>query len=259
MTRLAALPHNDMINLGFPGLRLAWQSERSGAPIFAVDDFLSAAECERVLAKCCCMWVASAPGPNPPAATVRTSQNVVLAKRETPAIQARIAQLVSRPLECLAPLKVLRYERDGRFSQHLDTAGLSDEARALDWRAPAGRARPQNVNVELTVFVYLNDVSEGGETVFYDDYPDGRETVRFSPRRGMAVVFFVTPQREIERCGWCHGEASSYAYRDMLHAGLPAVDPKYLLAQWVWSADMDRDPRTLSADNTPRALGGELI
>ncbi|KAG8457420.1 hypothetical protein KFE25_011275 [Diacronema lutheri] len=258
LASLRPFAHNDMINLDYPGLRLVWQSARSGAPIFAVDDFLSRSECDRALAKCAGAWVASAPGANPPASTIRTSQNVVLAKSETPAIQARIAELVGRPRACFAPLKIVRYERGQQFSPHLDTAGLSEEARALEWHAPPRRALA-NLNVELTVFVYLNSAREGGETAFYDDFPDGAETVRLAPRRGMAVVFFVTPQREIERCGWCHGGASSFAFRDMLHAGLPAVDTKHLLAQWVWSADMDRDPRTPSADNAPMLLGGEPL
>ena len=137
------------------------------------------------------------------------------------------------------------------------------------------------------VFVYLNNVGDGGGTAFYKHRPmntnraDGDhpsriqqvdtalrswpeaaapmdasprvgEYVRFQPRSGMAVVFFPTirppadgqpvwrgfPRRDARQTFLCD---------EMTHASIPAVDEKFILTQWIWPTDVDKDRSILTS------------
>ena len=65
-----------------------------------------------------------------------------------------------------------------------------------------------------TVLMYLNEVAEGGSTFFR------RINFEVRPKRGAAVLFFP---------GFMNGELDT----DALHAGMPAVDVKWVSQIWI--------------------------
>ena len=90
--------------------------------------------------------------------------------------------------------------------QHFDAFDLSNED---------GRRFAQNGGQRVvTVLVYLNDCSQGGQT----DFP--AMNLQVSPRKGMAVVFFPST-------------VDGYLDKRALHAALPAVNTKYVSQVWI--------------------------
>lgn len=117
----------------------------------------------------------------------------------------RIAHIAGLPADHAEPLGVLRYGPGQEYRPHYDY--YSDE-----------RHQAQRV---ATVFVYLNDVAEGGGT----DFP--RLGVRVDPERGKAVKFL--------NC-----DADGKPNPDTLHAGLPVVSgEKWLATLWFWDRTFD--------------------
>ena len=112
----------------------------------------------------------------------------------------RIAAIAGLPASHAEPLGVLRYGPGQEYRPHYDyyTDDLHEGQRTT------------------TVFVYLNDVAEGGGTEF------PRLGVRVEPQRGKAVKFLnCTPD----------GKPNP----ETLHAGLPVVrGEKWLATLWFW-------------------------
>ena len=100
---------------------------------------------------------------------------------------------------------MLQYKRGQFFRAHTD--GFSGPTSACGF-ADSGRL--------VTVFVYLNEVASGGETLF----PQLGLEVR--PEKGAAVVHFP------ETLGLEQDLRTE-------HEGAEAVDEKWLLATWVWA------------------------
>jgi len=111
-----------------------------------------------------------------------------------------IANVAGQPMEHAEPLGILRYGPGQEYKPHYDY--YSDD-----------RHEAQRVS---TVFVYLNDVAEGGGT----DFP--RLQARVEPARGKAVKFL--------NCG-----PDGKPNPDTLHAGLPVIrGEKWLATLWFW-------------------------
>lgn len=159
-----------------------------------------------------------------------------------------------------------RYQKGHHFGKHCDitAAHVYGGVATLD-----GREAPAHTNREVTCFIYLNDVAEGGETAFYQEAVhingDGSEVIkpgkeadgdfseevlRIQPERGMLVMFFPTaqpPNGELppltapgNQMLWPFPtEQKAFVYDDMWHTGCPAVDEKYLLAVWAWPPYVD--------------------
>lgn len=66
----------------------------------------------------------------------------------------------------------------------------------------------------MTVLVYLNDCSQGGQTEF------PAMNLKVSPRKGTALVFFPAT-------------VDGYLDKMALHAALPAIDTKYVSQVWI--------------------------
>ena len=66
----------------------------------------------------------------------------------------------------------------------------------------------------VTVLLYLNDVSQGGQTSFPN------LNLHVQPKQGMALVFFPAT-------------VDGILDRQALHAALPAVDTKYVSQIWI--------------------------
>lgn len=117
----------------------------------------------------------------------------------------RIARVAGLPASHAEPLGVLRYGPGQEYRPHYDY--YSDD-----------RHEAQRVS---TVFVYLNDVTEGGGT----DFP--RLGVRVGPERGKAVKFL--------NC-----DAAGKPNPETLHAGLPVIrGEKWLATLWFWDRPFD--------------------
>ena len=117
----------------------------------------------------------------------------------------RIARIAGLPASHAEPLGVLRYGPGQEYRPHYDY--YSDD-----------RHQAQRVS---TVFVYLNDVEEGGGT----DFP--RLGARVEPERGKAVKFL--------NC-----DAEGKPNPETLHAGLPVIrGEKWLATLWFWDRPFD--------------------
>ncbi|HEV2112421.1 MAG TPA: 2OG-Fe(II) oxygenase [Gammaproteobacteria bacterium] len=112
----------------------------------------------------------------------------------------RIAAIAGLPAEHAEPVGVLRYGPGQEYRPHFD---FYDDA----------QHEAQRVS---TVFVYLNDVAEGGGTEF------PRLGVTVDPKRAKAVKFL--------NC-----DAAGKPNPETLHAGLPVIrGEKWLATLWFW-------------------------
>jgi len=117
----------------------------------------------------------------------------------------RIARIAGLPASHAEPLGVLRYGPGQEYRPHYDY--YSDD-----------RHQAQRIS---TVFVYLNDVEEGGGT----DFP--RLGVKVDPEQGKAVRFL--------NC-----DAAGQPNPETLHAGLPVIrGEKWLATLWFWDRPFD--------------------
>jgi len=115
---------------------------------------------------------------------IRTSRGMFFEERESPLIQRierRISQLMNVPIEHAEGLQVLHYGPGQEYKVHYDFFGQNSPA-----------ARNNRIS---TLVIYLNDVEEGGETVF------PLLDLAVKPKRGSAVYF-------------------EYFYRDLQQANL---------------------------------------
>jgi prolyl 4-hydroxylase len=135
---------------------------------------------------------------------IRTSRGMFFDEMESPFIQRienRISQLMNVPIEHAEGLQVLHYGPGQEYRAHYDF---------FNPNSPSARN-----NRISTLVIYLNDVEEGGETVF----PLLELAVK--PKRGTAVYF-------------------EYFYRDQeinkltLHSSVPVVrGEKWVATQWM--------------------------
>jgi len=287
------------INLEAPCLQLVNESPF----IFAVSDFLSKGECEKLIA----LYATSEAEPS---ATTpdRNSKSVWPPKEEIGWLRDRIAKLANVEMSQLDRTKVTHYSKGEYFKPHIDThfdgggkekmEHYLDIASQGDLAAAAAKLSAPIFSVPdrfCSVFVYLNDVPEGGQTIFsnldcfmvinafanacdavtsrntgsraFPFYTGSRDTVpttectkslSFRPRAGMAVIHFPTTTSEYS----CFPDPSTS------HEGEVAVDRKFIVQQFIWSVPVEQ-ARTLSiagahdsvatADAVTSALGASSI
>jgi len=207
--------HAAPINFDYPGLQLVHVSP-SGAPLYIINGFLNATECDALVAKLASERSASVVyqqnRDGVDKTTSRTSTHVRVTKAETPGLHGRVAELTQRKVANMESAKIIHYAREQEFTRHFDysgTEGSKSRFKALD-----GRPIPRHINRDLTLFVFLNDVAEGGETAFYDatkGWQAAPEYMRIKPRAGLAVLFHATVQPED---GVFPRAASSFGARD---------------------------------------------
>lgn len=201
------------VNPDYPGLRVL----SSDPPVFAVDDFLSPAECDFLInAASDSLQTAPVVGRGAGEVTqARTSSTCFLAREDLPEYIDKISALTGKPPEHCELPQVGRYLQSQQYQAHYDAFDLGTE----DGQRVAEKGGQRTV----TVLVYLNDVERGGETQF----PSLKLNVR--PKRGKAVVFFPAT---VDGC----------LDRRLLHAALPAVDVKYVSQVWVRQGHHDGVP-----------------
>ena len=242
------------IDVSFPGLRLVSEEPF----IFVVDGFLSSDEADQLAEK-----MAAAPDARPSSEKLlqlgdRDSTSVILRNDEVPGLRHRIAKLARCQLAQMPPLKISRYEPGGVFRRHTDctrSLGVGDGQKA----SASDAARYPNRF--CTVLLYLNDVKRGGRTRwlwtasdpgFYrrldagrpermlqralrsvvGDEPTPTDGVSIAPRKGTAVVHFP-----------CTSPSEGLLLDpNAEHESEPALDPKLVCQQFIWSAPMDAPP-----------------
>lgn len=118
----------------------------------------------------------------------------------------RIAELGNENITHAEPLAVMRYSPGQEYKEHFDYfTNSGNRDRLIEMRGGQRNA---------TLFVYLNDVEQGGET----DFPLLHACV--SPKRGKAVKFLNL-------------DAGGQPNTQMLHAGKPVIrGEKWLLTVW---------------------------
>ncbi|CAM9321988.1 unnamed protein product [Choristocarpus tenellus] len=192
------------LNLAYPGL----QKLVDIPPVFIVNDFFTAAECEALMVLAQNYMVVSpvvGQGAGEVSAS-RTSSSCFLAREDLPSVCSKVVALTGKPVDHLELPQVGRYFASQQYANHWDAFDLSTED---------GRRFAQNGGQRVcTVLVYLNDVGVGGCTCF----PKLR--LRIQPKRGMAVVFFPA-------------SLDGRLDVDALHAAEPAVETKWVSQIWI--------------------------
>ena len=241
------------IDLAHPGLQLVHEEPY----IFVCHNFLSAAECALLIDK-----AQTAPldqqlvGES--SASHRTSTGCVLHRDESQQLRRRIAALANVGEAQLQPLKVSRYEKGQHFAEHCDAVdGDGEVDTEVDYyadrarRTRGTRACPHpGANRFVTVFVYLNDVKEGGRTrwrwtksvpgFYAAPAPSGmscttlageEHEVAIRPEAGMAVVHFPATT----------AESGGVTDRNASHESEEARDTKWVVQSFVWSHPVPAD------------------
>jgi prolyl 4-hydroxylase len=132
----------------------------------------------------------------------RPGENELIAR-----LDRRLAEVAGLPVENGEGLQILQYAVGAQFPPHHDFLLPSNEANKQSIARSGQRAS--------TLIAYLNDVEDGGETVF----PNAGWTV--FPRRGGAVYF--------EYCN-SRGQVDPRT----LHAGAPVLrGEKWIATKWM--------------------------
>ena len=214
------------LNENYPGLQLI----HSNPDIYAIDNFLTDEECDRLIAKsqphlvpCLVKNDKNGMVEQDP---VRTSTNTNVRRDEVPSIVEKITNVACCNADQLEILQVLNYKRGQEFIPHTD--GFSGKFDACGFEQGSRQA---------TIFCYLCDVAEGGSTHF----PEIGLSIQ--PKKGMAVIHFPADVqlREDTRT---------------LHQGSPAIDEKWLLTTWVWNRP--RSDEMYDESKLP-SLGSDVI
>ncbi|CAB3808846.1 2OG-Fe(II) oxygenase [Paraburkholderia fynbosensis] len=206
------VPDGPTIRLGERQVRVVSRMQRPAAVL--LDDFLSANECEQLIAlarpRLNHSTVVDPVTGRDVVAGHRSSDGMFFRLGETPLItrlEARIAELTGLSVENGEGLQLLHYEAGAESTPH------------VDYLIPANPANQESIARSGqrvgTLLMYLNDVQAGGETVF----PQlGWSVV---PRRGQALYFEYG-----NRFGLC--DPSSLHTSTPLHTG-----EKWVATKWI--------------------------
>lgn len=176
------------------------------ARIFLFENFLTSDECDHLIELAekhlYRSGVVSTDDGSSEVSEVRTSNGMFLERGQDPVVQKieqRIARWTLLPVGNGEGLQILRYQETQKYDGHFDY--FFDEQ----------NGEMNGGNRLATVLMYLNDVEEGGETVFPnipapggDNGPSFSPCARYNlaakPRKGSAVLFHsIKPDGELER------------------------------------------------------------
>lgn len=198
-------------NLKYPGL---YRIPTPTRELYAVDDFLSHAECDEIIE-------ASRPvlqrsqvvtsKSDRDTGKDRTSSSAFLSRDDLWWVTTRVAALTNKPISHQEPPQVAHYHPGQFFRPHYDALDVDLKTGLADVRAHGGQ-RCQ------TVLIYLSDSPSGGGTYFPE------LDLRIQPKKGRMVLFFPTD---------VNGARDSMA----LHSGEDASTEKWLFQIWVRQGD----------------------
>jgi prolyl 4-hydroxylase len=188
---------------------------RVGAPVVAVlDDILSPEECDELVRLSKSKLKRSTiVDPQTGAEEVindRSSFGTFFNANESEFItrlDRRIAEVMHWPLENGEGLQILNYKMGGEYKPHFDYFPVAD---------PGSQVHLKNGGQRVsTMVIYLNDVDEGGETIFPE------LGMAISPKKGAAVYF--------EYCN-SHSQTDPLT----LHGGNPVIKgEKWIATKWM--------------------------
>ena len=194
------------MNMDYPGVRYLHRDP----DILAIDNFLTDEECDTIvenagshLIPCVIKHPKTGGVVQDPS---RTSTNANMPQSDVPSIIEKLVNLLNcKNANYLETLQILKYERGQTFQPHTD-----------GFRGPTSACGFENSGRLVTVFCYLNDVSEGGGTRFTK-----LNNLTIAPRKGMVVLHFPTTN------GFEEDPRTE-------HEGTVAIDDKWLLVTWMW-------------------------
>lgn len=175
-------------------------------PVFIVDGFLAAGECEALVRAASASLTPSETESGVSAQRTSWTTHLSWADAACGALRQRAERLTGLDHSRFEAPQVARYTSGQLYKPHLD----SNE----DWDLELGARTGPKISRIATVLVYLNDVASGGGTRF----PYLELEVR--PRMGAALVFFPSL-------------LSGRVDHTTLHEALPAGDTKYVCQLWV--------------------------
>lgn len=182
--------------------------------VVLIDGFMSEAECEELIEqsrhKLLPSTIVDPQSGDRRVIAARTSEGSYFQRGENEFIQRlerRISELMNWPVERGEGIQVLHYQAGAEYRPHFDYFP-EHESGSVPHLARGG----QRV---ATLVMYLNDVTEGGETVF----PDVGLSV--IPRRGSAAYFaYVNSAGQVDKA--------------TLHAGAPVLaGEKWIATKWM--------------------------
>jgi prolyl 4-hydroxylase len=178
------------------------------AEIYAVAEFLSAAECARIISM---IDEVARPSPvygNPEGASYRTSSSGDVDPTDSfvRMIERRICDLMGIEQSWSETFQGQRYRPGEEFQGHYDWYDTTGDAWADEMRRAGQRS--------WTAMVWLNDIGEGGETKFT------RLGLGFPPQAGSLLM-------------WNNMQPDGRPNLEVLHAGMPVVKGvKYVITKW---------------------------
>ncbi len=186
----------------------AWKAPTELADIYGFTDFLSGAECDRMIELIDATAKPSALYDHGNSIAGRTSYSGDV-DRSNPfvrMIERRIDDCLGLPNEWGETVQGQRYQPGQEFKDHTDWF----RTWADYWPDESSRGGQRS----WTAMIYLTDVEEGGETRF------PKLSMDIPPQRG--VMF-----------AWNNAKADGTPNIDTLHAGLPVVrGTKYIITKW---------------------------
>jgi prolyl 4-hydroxylase len=116
---------------------------------------------------------------------LRKSEQTWLSRTSNPLIEklSKISEnLTGIPQSNQEMVQIVKYERGGKFDAHFDPC-VTDEKICKEMNRNAGQRR-------TTLLVYLNDVTNGGETEFVNI------GMKIKPEKGKGILFWSTDENE---------------------------------------------------------------
>ena len=172
--------------------------------VVVLENVLSEEECDELIFLSKNKVQRSKVGVSREVSDIRTSSGAFIEEDENPLIETiemRISTIMNIPIEHGEGLHILRYTPGQEYKAHLDYFSANSKAASN--------------NRISTLVMYLNDVEEGGETIF------PKLNLSVHPKKGMAVYF-------------------EYFYQDpelnenTIHAGAPVIKgEKWVATQWM--------------------------
>lgn len=215
MTKTAVIPDKDALKRVGASVRQrleadpeAYKVETDKAEIFAIGDFLSPAECQRL-----CMMIDVTAKPSTLheqdyASGFRTSYSGDLDPRDpfVIGISRRIDDRLGMNPICGEAIQGQRYLPGQQFKPHNDWFYTSEKYWELERKRGGQRS--------WTAMAFLNEVEEGGETHFTE------VGVKIEPKPGVLLV-------------WNNALPDGTPNEDTMHAGTPVVKgAKYVFTKW---------------------------
>lgn len=185
------------------------QAKTGKLQLYLIDDFLTVHECNLLIELSKKILVPSTLTIPSADQEFRTSQTANIKPEDgsiTSIVDAKITACLGIDGEYAEPTQIQCYQAGQQFKMHTDFFE-PNTAEYLEFAGDRG-------NRTWTFMVYLNDVAQGGETIF----PAIEYTIK--PKQGLAVI-------------WNNRHPNGDVNHDSLHAGLPVIDgEKFIITKW---------------------------